>query len=231
MHLRYRAWDTFWHELPRRPRKWLLTCTLRKQSSEGQAFCKARKTFERSWTARVWRKCPLHSGSNFFFFPTTLGKHWSFGTRRCLTKSLPYSRLAPILIAVLALMFCVMSTSLTEEIVLTETDLDLIWQLTFETIPKVPRRHLFTVNVQMSNIFPQAHQDFDNPPKQKRLTNYTDLKPPTYSLVHQHILIPTDCRVCQTPNSLMVRSSIFLIWVKVFWLQMNLLWLIQEYSS
>lgn len=130
--------------------------------------------------------------------------------------SLPHSRLTPILTAVLALMFCVMSTNLTEEIVLTETDLDLIWQLTFGTIPKVPRRHLFTVNVQMSNIFPQAHQGFDNPPKQKRITNYTDLKLHTYSLVHQHILIPTDCRVCQTPSSLMVRSSIFLIWVKVF---------------
>ena len=97
--------------------------------------------------------------------------------------------------------------------------------------PKVPRRHSLTVNVQMSNIFPQAHQDFDNPPKQKletKITNYTDLKLHTYSLVHQHILIPTDRRVCQTPSSLMVWSPIFLIWVEVFWLQMNLLWLIQE---
>lgn len=130
--------------------------------------------------------------------------------------SLPHSRSTPFLMAVLALMFCVMSTNLTEEIVLTATDLDLIWQLIFGTIPEVPRLHLLTVNVQMSNIFPQAHQDFDNPPEQKlekKITNYTDLKLHTFSLVHQHILIPTDCRVCQTPSSLIVH--IFLIWVEV----------------
>lgn len=182
MHLRYRAWDTFTATSYKGDPEsdfWLVLWGSRVQKAR---HLQSQEGNSRSWVARVWRKCPLHSGSNFFFFffpqllenidLLELGGAWPCPSLTAEVDPYPHS----------CSCFDVLCDvhQLNREIVLTETDLDLIWQLTFGTIPKVPRRHPFTVNVQMSNMFHNHHQGFDNPQnKRESLTTLTWASIPT----------------------------------------------------